>query len=155
MRIQSIAKPPLPAIDSIEILDQSQSDTIASFGTEVEYVQAPAGYAYQVLGAQLAVLAPIGAGSGTHSLALLYETEFGAGILGVSVFGSVVNYTSPKWVTADSSQSPPASADQGAVLSTMWATNAYRLMFVYQNLTDVSQTQARTYKLYVRKIKLQ
>lgn len=154
MRISQPIREPLPAIDSIVVQTAVESASLPQFASETFTITAPAGYAYQLLGFYFYVDAVPGASGGTHTMDIDGKGTNALKVNGSSVFNSALYYKYGYWLTADSSQAPPAGSDQFACLRSFWAVGADTIVFTYTNMADANQTGSREYEAVLRMIKI-
>ena len=140
--------------ENVEFINADSIATVDAGNAEDVIVKAATGYIYEVLAMQLHVPAPSGGSSGTHSYYVFSESEYIPVLEGISVFSSIVSYKFGYWHTADSSESPVDETTQCLVLKGLRIDAINGIIIRYSNNTDVGQTDIRSRRLWVRKIKV-
>lgn len=145
---------PLDAgLESLVVVNSTQTATLAPSESESIPITPPSGYAYQPLDVMLLVLAPPGAVSGTHECGLILQ-DIARGVQGWATFNVHLQYRKWRWDLADIEQIPADAGAQAAVLQYLIATPTKSLWWIYSNLTDVDQTNLRNVYIVMKRIKL-
>lgn len=136
----------------IEVVDLSDDTTVTPAGTDVQTLQPPVGFTYEVIDIGYQCAAPAGAGSGTHQLYGEYTGAYVEMMRVKSVFGSAVQIIAAGF-NGDSQEVPSAAADQFRLmhLEMIKCSRSVPFVFTYTNGTDVNKTGTRTLIVIVKK----
>jgi len=137
---------------TLELVDLTDDTTVTPAGTNIQLLQPPKGFVYEVI--QLGYMAPDpgGSGSGTHKLDGKFTGEYSNLLSIVSTFGNFAAINTFGFV-GDSSEAPSALSNQYHIMhgNVIAASNSLPFVFTYTNDTDVNQAGTRILKLVVRK----
>lgn len=150
-----VVYPPLAAgycQQNVVALNLDDTDGVASMASKTIYVEAPTGFVYRIIDMYLKVGAPAGASSGTHKFEVL-PVGGRNHLVGVSVFGSELQYDLGYWITADSAQQPPAGQDQHSPIRGLLVRETSKKVSIeYQNATDVIQNNKRYIRVFAEQM---
>jgi len=138
-------------IAGIQLINVSSSSTVNAGNNEGVSIQPPEGQLYKILQLELKVNSPGGTTSGTHKFYAINLNALSASwhFKAESAHGSSIAVGAYHQFNADSSEEPDSDTDQMTVMHNLWASNAYPLRIIYDNGTDVNQTNQRTIKALV------
>lgn len=90
---------------------------------------------------------PAGATSGNHVYTMTTTAQSGAFVTGESTFASSISMNYRKFLNANFAQHPSTDVGQVEAIRGNYFDDVIGLRFVYTNTTNVSQANARSYKL--------
>lgn len=140
--------------ESVDFLRVRETGNVSGGTTERTNVRAPAGRVYELLGLRFDVSEVSSTASGQHLVQLQSESESIRALSANSSGSDDVTYTASNFESATSSQSPSTDVAQLLAPRGLRADDTNGYQFSYSNLTGSTQTGARTYRLWVREIKV-
>jgi hypothetical protein len=111
----------------------SKSESINAGGTETFTIFAPAGYLSRIIGVGLTVVAPVGATTGSHTVAVYFDTVYGQ-----------TQLIAPKSAVFNAALSIPF-AETISALRDINISETIGLVIQYRNITDAVQSNIRAY----------
>jgi len=140
--------------ESVDYLDITQTTTVSAGGRENVNVRAPSGAVYELLALVAAIPGIAGTSGKTHELRVKSESE------GIKVLTAGSN--GPDFITIDNQivkratniQRPSTEIAQQSAVQGLRADSSNGFQFRYLNDTNSDQTGTRTYRLWVRQIRV-
>jgi hypothetical protein len=135
--------------ESVNLISASQTATVSSSGSQTTTVTAPSGTVLTVVGLQVVIDPPPGATTGNHTIQVKGPNEAVSYLLARSTFDQDILINNSVIATANDFVRPGSPVVQSQTIRSIRADDTDGISLVYDNDTDVDQTERRTIRLLV------